>query len=366
MADAAVERRPTLRFFCHRCLVEFESVLQDYCCPFCQGGFVEQLEANADRTSSSDDFSDADMSNIDDLTDELAPMLDDLAFLMSGGRLRNSGSGSTTSGSSTPGQGQGRRHTLMEELVWMIGGARPATGAMTAGAPFVLVSSPGDYVFGGEGLDAVVTQLLGQLEQAGPPPLPQDRLAELPSQVVNEELAATNTACSVCWDNFSLGENVSKLECDHMFHSKCITPWLQLHATCPICRRSLLPELPDTEPSNPPATGQPSEPSPPANPPPGNPSNPGNTPNIPPRRAASLLSTLLGHQIGVAPGTATRPTQQIRIAPRMVIRRGPLAVRRARSQWPPAGSSAPPPAPPAPPAPPPPSLPDYNTDLDYD
>lgn len=39
----------------------------------------------------------------------------------------------------------------MEQLVWMIGGARPASGAVTAGAPFVLVGAPGDYVFGGEG-----------------------------------------------------------------------------------------------------------------------------------------------------------------------------------------------------------------------
>ena len=39
----------------------------------------------------------------------------------------------------------------MEELVWMIGGGRPPAGAMTAGAPFVLVGTPGDYVFGGDG-----------------------------------------------------------------------------------------------------------------------------------------------------------------------------------------------------------------------
>lgn len=48
-------------------------------------------------------------------------------------------------------RGAGRRETLMEQLVWMIGGARPASGAVTAGAPFVLVGAPGDYVFGGEG-----------------------------------------------------------------------------------------------------------------------------------------------------------------------------------------------------------------------
>lgn len=46
------------------------------------------------------------------------------------------------------------------------------------------------------------------------------------------------------------GETVSRLECEHLFHSSCISPWLQLHATCPICRRSLLPADPppaDTE-----------------------------------------------------------------------------------------------------------------------
>ncbi|XP_035447145.1 E3 ubiquitin-protein ligase RNF115 isoform X2 [Spodoptera frugiperda] len=251
MADALVERRPTARFFCHRCNIEFEDVLQDYTCPYCASGFIEQLENETEGLAlSGDDFSDADMSNIDDISniddmsnlddsDEIhhlsqgtPPMLNDLAFLMSGGRLR----------------GAGRRETLMEQLVWMIGGARPATGAVTAGAPFVLVGAPGDYVFGGEGLDAVVTQLLGQLENAGPPPLPREQIAALPSVVVTEEQVAANTSCSVCWENFQSGETVSRLECDHIFHANCIAPWLQLHATCPICRRSLLAEEPDAPP----------------------------------------------------------------------------------------------------------------------
>ncbi|XP_026326186.1 E3 ubiquitin-protein ligase RNF115-like [Hyposmocoma kahamanoa] len=248
MADALVERRPPARFFCHRCNVEFEDVLQDYTCPYCASGFIEQLENEAEAPASGDDFSDADMSNLDDMStiDEMSnlddsddmhqstpPMLNDLAFLMSGGRLR----------------GAGRRETLMEQLVWMIGGARPGTGAVAAGAPFVLVGAPGDYVFGGEGLDAVVTQLLGQLENAGPPPLPRDQIAAIPNEPVTAEQAATNTSCSVCWEAFTIGETISRLDCGHIFHSTCISPWLQLHATCPICRRSLLPAAPaDAEP----------------------------------------------------------------------------------------------------------------------
>ncbi|XP_028026550.1 E3 ubiquitin-protein ligase RNF126 [Bombyx mandarina] len=229
MADAMVERRPTLRFFCHRCDIEFEDVLQDYTCPYCASGFIEQLESEADG-----DFDDADMSNLDDDRQAPPPMLNDLAFLMTGGRYRNTG----------------RRDTILEQLLWMMGAGRPGTGATTAGAPFVLVGAPGDYVFGGEGLDAVVTQLLGQLENSGPPPLPRDQLAALPQEILTEDHAAKGTACSVCWENFETGETVSRLECEHLFHSSCISPWLQLHATCPICRRSLLPADPppaDTE-----------------------------------------------------------------------------------------------------------------------
>ena len=48
-----------------------------------------------------------------------------------------------------------------------------------------------------------------------------------------------NMQCSVCWEDFKLAEPVRKLVCDHMYHTQCIVPWLQLHGTCPICRKAL-------------------------------------------------------------------------------------------------------------------------------
>ncbi|KAG7300489.1 hypothetical protein JYU34_016121 [Plutella xylostella] len=233
MADAMVDRRPAARFFCHRCNIEFEDILQDYVCPYCASGFIEQLEGDADGSLLADDVSDADMSNLDD-SDEMHqhsghPMLNDLAFLMSGGgRLR----------------GTARPESLLEQLVWTIGGGAPGGSLGGAGAPFVLVGAPGDYVFGGEGLDAVVTQLLGQLENAGPPPLSREHIAAIPTQQVTGDEVGADSSCSICWDNFQQGEKISKLDCEHIFHTSCIEPWLQLHATCPICRRSLLPEEP--------------------------------------------------------------------------------------------------------------------------
>lgn len=45
--------------------------------------------------------------------------------------------------------------------------------------------------------------------------------------------------CSVCWDDFKVDESVRQLRCEHIFHKDCIVPWLELHATCPVCRQPL-------------------------------------------------------------------------------------------------------------------------------
>jgi Ring finger domain len=43
--------------------------------------------------------------------------------------------------------------------------------------------------------------------------------------------------CVVCLGQFQQGQWVAKLQfCSHLFHHKCIDPWLRQHKTCPICR----------------------------------------------------------------------------------------------------------------------------------
>ncbi len=45
--------------------------------------------------------------------------------------------------------------------------------------------------------------------------------------------------CSVCMEDFVVGELARKPRCNHLFHQTCLWPWLDLNRTCPSCRRLL-------------------------------------------------------------------------------------------------------------------------------
>ncbi|CAM9001797.1 unnamed protein product [Rhodiola kirilowii] len=48
--------------------------------------------------------------------------------------------------------------------------------------------------------------------------------------------------CSVCLTKFEEGDKIRKLKCKHIFHKDCLDRWLeQEFATCPLCRREVLP-----------------------------------------------------------------------------------------------------------------------------
>ncbi|KAH6848360.1 hypothetical protein B0I37DRAFT_162406 [Chaetomium sp. MPI-CAGE-AT-0009] len=49
--------------------------------------------------------------------------------------------------------------------------------------------------------------------------------------------------CSICTEDFTLGEDVRVLPCNHKFHPPCIDPWLvNISGTCPLCRLDLHPQ----------------------------------------------------------------------------------------------------------------------------
>ena len=45
--------------------------------------------------------------------------------------------------------------------------------------------------------------------------------------------------CAVCQSEFAKEENVSTLECNHLFHFTCIEEWGRYKPECPTCRRDI-------------------------------------------------------------------------------------------------------------------------------
>nr|XP_039257241.1 E3 ubiquitin-protein ligase RNF126-B-like [Styela clava] len=104
---------------------------------------------------------------------------------------------------------------------------------------FSLHGNPADYAWGSNGLDDVITRLLGQLESSGAPPASQTAIQRLSTVTISKEHVDANKDCSVCMESFVKDDKAKRLPCEHMFHIKCIDQWLKLHNTCPICRTNI-------------------------------------------------------------------------------------------------------------------------------
>jgi E3 ubiquitin-protein ligase RNF115/126 len=85
-----------------------------------------------------------------------------------------------------------------------------------------------DYAWGANGLDTIITQLLNQLENSGPPPASQDQLKNLPEVVINQNDVNNSVQCAICMEDFNLNDKAKKLPCKHLFHEPCIVEWLKL------------------------------------------------------------------------------------------------------------------------------------------
>ncbi|XP_025830720.1 E3 ubiquitin-protein ligase RNF126 isoform X2 [Agrilus planipennis] len=242
MAEAAVEERPSQRFYCHICNVQFQNASANFTCPHCSGGFIEELEAGTENPEGIVDASDEDEpyymlhSYPMDIADIIfAPGPEDhhtgQRFVNDAIRRRSSPRLATTN--SRPGT---QFEDLISEFIVNLGVGVNFGGG---GNMQVFLGNPGDYAWGREGLDAIVTQLLNQMDGCGPPPLSKDVIDALPVVEITELQVESKLQCSVCWEDFELCENVRQLPCQHVYHEPCIRPWLELHGTCPICRQNL-------------------------------------------------------------------------------------------------------------------------------
>ena len=45
--------------------------------------------------------------------------------------------------------------------------------------------------------------------------------------------------CSICLEDFDVGQKISELPCCHLFHKGCVEQWMQNNHNCPLCRLSV-------------------------------------------------------------------------------------------------------------------------------
>lgn len=68
------------------------------------------------------------------------------------------------------------------------------------------LGNPGDYAWGREGLDAIVTQLLNQMDGTGPPPLAKDKIQGIPTvQIAKEQVGKLYQFIFVKWTSNPCG-----------------------------------------------------------------------------------------------------------------------------------------------------------------
>ncbi|KAL8498313.1 hypothetical protein ACS0TY_021581 [Phlomoides rotata] len=61
------------------------------------------------------------------------------------------------------------------------------------------------------------------------------------AELLTVEVSDSGQCCTVCMEGFHFqgGGEAKQLPCSHAFHGNCISHWLSMHNSCPLCRRKI-------------------------------------------------------------------------------------------------------------------------------
>uniref|UniRef100_A0A0V0HSZ4 RING-type E3 ubiquitin transferase n=1 Tax=Solanum chacoense TaxID=4108 RepID=A0A0V0HSZ4_SOLCH len=213
--------------WCYSCRQPVNLRRQNDVCPNCGGGFVQELE---DITSSSVDNQSQRPRFMESVSNFLRRQI------------------SATSNTSERGRSDGgaERGNLWNPLLIFSGDTpvqMPGDGGVLEFLNEALgfrQENGGDY-FVGPGVEEFFEEIVNR-NQRGAPPASRCSIDSLPTVKISKKDVRSDSHCPVCKEKFALGTKATKLPCKHLYHSDCITPWLEQKNSCPVCRKELIPE----------------------------------------------------------------------------------------------------------------------------
>ncbi|CAN5953457.1 unnamed protein product [Sphagnum jensenii] len=206
-----------LEYWCYQCnRVVTTANREEIICPFCNGGFLEEVENTQPPEAEEHEGS------------EGTEVGDGIRTALTG----TADAGATTDPSNSVSLWQGQMQNFLGS-----GGNVEVFFDNGTGTPRRLPGNFGDY-FLGPGLDQLIQQLAeNDPNRYGAPPASKTSIDAMPTIHISQEHLGTDAAhCAVCKDEFEMGFPVRQMPCKHMYHGECIMPWLSQHNSCPVCR----------------------------------------------------------------------------------------------------------------------------------
>jgi E3 ubiquitin-protein ligase RNF115/126 len=224
--------------WCYRCRQPVRLRGRDAACPYCSGGFVEELD-DIERVSPMDFFA----SDGDEDHDQRHGLMEAFSAFMRQRMADRSHFHDLRRSESFPEPGAGFGGPFL-----IFGGQIPIRMSGNGGfealfnAPGISLrrGNAGDY-FVGPGLEELFEQLSVN-DRRGPAPAARSAIDSMPTVKISHRHLRSDSHCPVCKEKFELGSEARKMPCDHLYHTDCIVPWLVQHNSCPVCRQELPPQ----------------------------------------------------------------------------------------------------------------------------
>ncbi|XP_015578080.1 probable E3 ubiquitin-protein ligase RHC1A [Ricinus communis] len=223
--------------WCYSCRRPVRLRGRDAVCPYCTGGFVQELDDMV-QFNPLDFFG---LDNDDDREQRYGLMEAFSAFMRHRLAQRSHDTRMRSDSIPEPTPGFGPLLIFGGQIPFRLSG-NGGFEALFPGAPGFAFTrgNTGDY-FIGPGLEELFEQLSAN-DRRGPPPASSSSIDAMPTIKITQRHLRTDSHCPVCKDKFELGSEARQMPCNHMYHSDCIVPWLVQHNSCPVCRQELPPQ----------------------------------------------------------------------------------------------------------------------------